>query len=231
MASDLGPGGLDLSALAAQAGAETQTRVNGGQSALAGFLASMLQEQQGLIQSSGEQQIREQNFARAQAILDDAMARRQAASSGSGSSGDGRDPALDMKMALLKMQYETDENIRQAATLGALDRRYAKQDAQAQAAAEVAAGRPRLSEFGRSEVNPYRGQAIQDRIREAPKGGAAWRKPITPAERQALSKVVDTYGLDDPVAVYKKAREIFGSKAGSAGRASLALWQLGYKPA
>lgn len=236
MAASTGPGGLNLSSLASQAGAETSTRVSAGQNFMQSALASMLAENQGRLLSQSEQQIREQNFARAQQVLDDALARRLAASQNRGGDGTERDPALDLRMDLMLEQFKTDENIRQQKALMAL---------QAEQEAEVAKDAQfRDKDFGSLAIDPRRGEALLRDRPKSPKGksgsmGQAVFRAIqsagyktSDAERQmALDAIRESTatgtGYQGLLAALR-AENRFGPSSSGARRASIALYELGY---
>lgn len=234
-------GGLNLANVASGAGAETRTRVNAGQGMLAAALASMLQEQQGALAARQEGQGREHLFARAQQALDIALQQRgqnmQDAQSLARQRAEEQQAEirrsylthqakLDREAGLgpggepdwfTQQRFQTDENIRQAMALQAL-----------QQEAEIGATSPRLSDFGASAINPYRGQALEDLMSSKPTGSAAWRNPLTPDELKKTREAVKKYG-SDPWALDAELRKVFKTQAGSSGRASLALWQIGYQ--
>lgn len=249
-------GGLDLTALAQQAGAETQTRVNTGQDLLAAALQSVLNDQQGALTAGTQQQDRSQVFDHAQAILAEALSRReetmreaqalaqqrmdeiqaqagrestsrisaadraaaaqqQSLRNAASSSGSGYDPYYD------HARFATDENIRQAIALQALEPKKPVND-----------GRPHLSDFlNPSTINPYRGLALLDYAKAHPQNdGNKWRTPISQKEMDKTRGLVKKYGVSDPAKLIEEMRKVFGEHRGSSGRASIALWNAGYAP-
>lgn len=235
-----GPGDLDLAALAQQATGETQQRVNGGASHLAASLASMLQEQQGGFAARGEAQGRDEIFARAQAMLAESLAQREqnmqlaeqsarAQASGSGGSGGGSGQPNWYEQQM----FATNENIRQAKALRAMD----LQDKAAADKQAAAASRFKLADFGERTISPLRGQAFDYdpvSVVVAGKGRAGSTKvskvkppTITPAERTATLDLMRQYGAS-PQALDVGLRDYFGDNLYGTQKASRALYEIGY---
>lgn len=245
MVMSTGPGGLNLASLAGAAGAETSRRVNAGENFLNSALASMLQQNQGRLLSDSEQQVREQNFARAQALIDEALARRMqdadaaqarrmAASSGGGG-GNGRDPALDLQMDMLMEDYKTKQDISQSETLMDYQDRIDQRKSARSAAAEKAANTYKESDFGPLAISSLRGQAA---TAERPKGsrGTPWVVSVmtnpsyylSTDERDALTDLVANHGSDANhlYAMIRNDKHFKGSAG--ARKASIGLYDLGY---
>lgn len=219
-------GGLNLAALASSAQAETGQRIAGQQDMLAATLQSMLQEQGGMHAGQQAQQGREQSFERAQAMLGEALALReqkmreaeQAARINFEASQGQLDRDFEMQQSAgqpdwyAQQRFQTDENIRQAKALAAL-----------QSQAEEAQAAPRLSDFGNSTINPYRGQALM-----GSKWGKKNRVKVGQKTREAAQDAIGNYG-DDPAALMSELRKAYKDHGNRADEiASIALWQLGY---
>lgn len=224
------PLGLDLAALATQGMAENDARLAGGRSLLDAYLNSVLENQEAGYAAGAERDTRMFDFQRQQALMADSLARRgqdqvgelqgerqrweaeQAALQRAFlASQSQREQAFELGQAaageddwMERERFQTDEAIRQAVTLMGL---------------EEEASRPRLSDFGSQSVNPYRGQAI---LGELQRGGYN-RSPLTREERRAAQEVIRRHG-SDPAKTVQAMQELFGH----AGRASIALFDLGY---
>lgn len=228
-----GPGDLDLAALAQQATGETQQRVNGGASHLAASLASMLQEQQGGFAARGEAQGRDEIFARAQAMLAESLAQREqnmqlaeqsarAQASGGGGGGDGQPNWYEQQM------FATNENIRQAKALRAMD----LQDKAAADKQAATAGMPRLSDFSGKTIAPDKGYALANaKAGSVSKGKWGNRlaagKYLSGKDVSATKDLVSQYATE-PIALDRALRDYFGSGQLGANRASYALYDIGY---
>jgi hypothetical protein len=228
-----GPGGLDLAALAQQATGETQQRVAGGQSHLAASLASMLQELQGGFAAKGEAQGRDQVFERAQAMLQERMAQREqnmslaeqaarAQASSSGGGGSGQPNWYEQQM------FATNENIRQAKALRAMD---LQDKAAADKQADIAST-PSLAQFVGKTIAPDKGYALANSKTPVSKGKwgdrlAAGKNYISDKDRAATNELVSLYARD-PVALDRSLRDYFGAGQLGANRASYALYDIGY---
>lgn len=249
MVMSTGPGGLNLASLAGAAGAETSRRVNAGENFLNSALASMLQQNQGRLLSDSEQQVREQNFARAQALIDEALARRMqdadaaqsrrmAASSGGGGGGSGRDPALDLQMDMLMEDYKTKQDISQSETLMDYQDRIDQRKSARAAAAEEAANTYKEKDFGSLTISPVRGQAAKN---ERPKNRGKMFSPswitdlaknrsyyLSPDETESLSTLVGRYGNDSAGLIKAIRKDKHFKGAAGARKASIGLYEMGY---
>lgn len=203
-------GGLDLGALAQQGTAESSARARGSEAQMASYLASMLQEQRGLLGSQEQAQERDLVFQAAQAALEQALARREA---------DLQEAAARARMAFEQQQGNLDRQSRasiaaadRAASSAAEDDWYARQrfqtdenirQAMALAALEEEMGKPRLSDFGPDEINAYRGEALA-REGYKPSAGKGFFGRVVGAARTVMdkayiSKAVEAYGNDPNV--------------------------------
>lgn len=210
-------GGLDLSALATSSQQESARRNAGAKSHLEASLASMLNEQAAGIAAQGEEQSRQQQFERTQAMLSERMARRA--------------QALQEQTRRERAQYEadqrggtpnwyeqqrfqTDENIRQAKAL----RQFDIEDREAAEAAEM----PRLSDFGADAINPYKGQAWEAHLKER---RIDTNDVLDDDDIARVRELISEYGAD-PNVLFEQLRNEMGP--GGDERASYALWRLGY---
>lgn len=224
-------GGLDLSQIASSAQAESGRRNAGAKGALEASLATMLNEQQGMIAGQGEAQSRANAFERTQAILAETMARRAQTLQEEGARARAAfeaENAPGSENWYAQQRFQTDENIRQAKALGAMDRQYQKTDRKQAARDADREAQPRLSDFGRDAINPYRGQALEG-TRSKATGAAGWlglEREVGPSQEElaATSDLIREYGAD-PNALMAALREQYGTDDEAA---SVALWRLGY---
>lgn len=236
MATATGPGGLDLSAIASQAANETGLRLNGGQAFLESALAAMLAENQGRLLSQSEQQIREQNFARAQQLLDDALARRAAASGGGGGGGSRRDPGLDLQMDMMMEQFKNDQDIAKQERLLELQDKFTRR----QAAREAQASQYRLSDYAPGSIDPTKGRLLAESGGKVSRGkwgrrlaasGTSGYDYVSKDDIDAVRRIVGNVGTN-PLELDTRLRDHFKKKYGSgtlaSNAASYALYRVGY---
>ena len=239
----MGIPGLDLNALAQAGLAESTRRADLGSSMLGAGLQSGLNEDQGALDAGMEKQIREQAFARAQALLAEQLSRREQAmreaeamarmrfeeEQGNLQRGflareGGRERHNDTMIATMRraaelsngepnwyeqQRFQTNENIRQAKAIAAMEAAQRQQDREY----EAQESEPRESDFGDAAVNPYRGKAIID------------SKPglkMTAAERKRYSAMLKNASYD-PATFARMLRE--DPKHGPRGD-SVVLWEL-----
>lgn len=221
-------GGIDLSQLAASAGAETDRRNAGAKGALEASLASMLNEQGGMLAAQGEAQSRANTFARTQAMLAESMQRRaqgiqeQTARERAQAEADARGSQPNWYE---QQRFQTDENIRQAKILYAMERSGAKADREAAAADDM----PSLSDFGSDAINPYKGQAWEADLKRK---GIDTEHIITPEQRDEVRALIAQYGADPALLTdeMQKYKNTFSTGSSADEIASYALWRLGYAP-
>lgn len=220
-------GGLDLSALAAGAQAETGRRVQGAQSHLAASLASMLNEQGGMLAGQAEAQGRDQTFQRAQAMLAESLARRGQIMEDADRLARARfeaEQAGGQPNWYDQQRFQTDENIRQAKALAELERQQADEDAREK---EV-----RLSDYSDLTIDPQKGFLIDQAPRNSISKGK-WSKRlangtyITDADQKKVRDLIEDHGTE-PIALDRELRKYFGGGQLGANRASYALYRLGY---
>lgn len=229
-------GGLDLAALAQGGVTESTLRAQGSEQQMASYLASMLAEQRGLLGSQEEAQERDLVFQAAQQALEHALARREAdlqeAAARARMAFEAQQAHLDRKTRAsiaaadraasgsaaddwyARQIFQTDENIRQAMALAALEEEMSK---------------PRLSDFGNQEINAYRGEALANSGYKPGGGGkglfgrvAAATRPLI--DRAAVQYAVEKYG-NDPSVLSAALRRY---APGRSKELSYALYDLGY---
>lgn len=230
-------GGLDLGALAAQGTAESSARARGSEAQMASYLASMLAEQRGLLGSQEEAQERDLVFQAAQAALEQALARREAdlqeAAARARMAFEQQQGNLDRQSRAsiaaadraassaaeddwyARQRFQTDENIRQAMILAAMEEEMAK---------------PRLSDFGSNEINAYRGEALANEGYKPSTGKRSLLNPniwgmVRPAADKAVTaKAAEQYG-NDPAVLAAALRRYAPTRSKDM---SYALYDLGY---
>lgn len=215
----------NLRALAADAGRETTRRTKAGNAMYAGARASENRLFGDDLRGQEEAQQRGNSFQAHQAALDEALARREASMRQAAAMAEARmaqqerlkQRTFDREMEAREnatwfdqQRFQTDENIRQAIAI-----------AQAQDALggdQVNSDDPRLSDFGRHEINPMRGQAL-----ELNPSGLSFS--LTPEQRQRTQELISKHG-EDPAKLIEEMRKLYGKRDRTA---SVALWDLGYR--
>lgn len=233
-------GGLDLSAIAGGNEAETQARL-GGLTDLFGLVTAddrrrAAAELAGANEASGRERDTHSSEAQRDRDLEASMnatarafQERQAALTRSlnarlGRGGSGEPNWFDQQ------KFETDENIRQAAAIAAIQAQYEQGGAQGQ--------QPHLSDFGESQVDPYRGRALLAEGQRRPSVQYAQSPQFTRDIEAVRNLLYQNSAYADPALAQQAALGYFAN--GGAGRkwggrsdelASIALAQMGYFPA
>lgn len=224
---------LNLAALAQEGLGETQRRGQAGLDANASALQTGLAQSGAQDQATADAAGRDQTFQRAQAMLSEALARREenmrqadamARQRFEEQQGALQRQFLGGEAALnrtadaqakpdwyAQQRFQTDENIRQATTMAGIQHGYDLDSRDEAAAAKEAESKPRLSDFGSYSINPYRGQALMD----------SGHKGLTPEELRRAEKYLKDSDYD-PAAFQKKLRDV-GWKP---KKASIAMWNL-----
>lgn len=215
--------GLRLADIASAAGAETSRRMTGQDQMQRAGLDSALRLILGGLKGDEEAGARQQNFESRQQALDHANARREQAMRSAAAMASARlaqqQRAKDRAYAeeqerrenaswFMKQAFQTDENIRQAEAMAALEARLG--------GAQVDDSLPRLSDFGRHEINPMRGQALDL---------AGTRFPYHEGDMEATRALIES-NQGDTDRLLQALREHYGQRDRTA---SQALWDLGWR--
>lgn len=219
-----GLAGLDLAGLARSGARETATRAKGGDRLRTAAISSMWNESQGRRQGELDEQTRQIQFQRAQMLANETLARREAAVREQAAMGRYQ---AERRMGQMTDRFEadqkrretanwfdqqtfqTDEAIRQAKAVAAIEAQYAGET-------DDAMDLPPLSAFGTHAIHPLRGAALN-----AEQPG---RFSVSEADRRAASEAIARASAEE-IPLEPLLREHFGKRDRTA---SLALWQLGY---
>jgi hypothetical protein len=218
----IGLAGLNLADLARSGSHETGMRLKGAEGLHTAALSSMFNESQGRRKGELDEQTREQQFRRAQMLADETLARREAAVREQAAMGRYRSERQQQQMVQRfddierrretanwfdQQTFQTDEAIRQAEAIAAIQAQYEGQEG---------SGIPALRSFGTHAIHPLRGAALN-----AEQPG---RFEVSDKDRQAAAAAI-ARATAEQIPLEPLLREHFGKRDRTA---SLALWQLGY---
>lgn len=223
---------LDLAAVAQAAQAETGVRQAGAQQLAAAALASRLAQQNAGIAADREAQTRQYSFADEQRRLDEAVQRSLLQARMQSAADEDRNIAEQRAYEQSVRDSENREWYSRQRFMAGLEarreasrRRQAQEDHEAALEAELEASFPRLSDFGNSTTNPFRGQAL---IREGQ------RRPSVQRMRgfrdwEDIEEILEDHDETERHAAMDEVRRYFrerGNGRRSDEMASIALWEL-----